>query len=130
MSQISNLHFPKVFVFNPSTELVVVNTARPNDLTLGQVGFFNAITGVGSTSTITPTTAPALVVHQNLGDNKFGTTRTRTLFASAVRDWRGVKAALPADQISYVGYDEVDNTKNLVAYVGQVVELVITVWGE
>lgn len=128
MSQISNLRFPKVFVFNPSTELVAGNTVKPQDLTAFQVGFFNAKTGVGTTTTPTNVTAPVIEIHQNLGDNKFGTVRTKPISVESVRAWYGVKNTSAADQITYIGYDEVDGTKTLKAYKGQDVEIVVTVF--
>jgi hypothetical protein len=125
---ISNLRYPKVFLFNPSTELVAVNTAKPQDLTFGQVGFYNAKTGVGCTTTPTNVSCPVLQIHQNLGDNKFGTTRTRDISVQRVRKWYAQKAAVAVQQVTYVGYDEVVGTKNLVAFKGQQVNLVINLF--
>lgn len=126
--KIGNLRYPKVFVFDPSTELIAGNTVKPQDLTLGQVGFFNAKTGVGTTTTPTNVSAPVIEIHQNLGDNKFGTTRTKHISVESVRRWHAVKAAAAVDQITYIGYDEVDGNKSLVAYKGQEAQLNITLF--
>jgi hypothetical protein len=126
MSKVGNVFFQKTFVFNPTTQLIAAGV--PNALTTGQVGFFNAKTGVGTTLTPTNITAPVIMIHQNLGDNKFGTTRTKPLSVQKVDSWYAVKAAAAVDQITYVGYDEVDGTKTLTAYYGQFVELVITLY--
>lgn len=128
MANISNLRYPKVFVFDPSTELVVDDTKYATDLTAGQVGFFNAFTGKGITATPSPLTAPAFTVHQNVGDSKFGTVRTRVINVEKIRGWHAIEAAAGVDQISYIGYDESDANKTLTAYVGQSIEIVISVF--
>lgn len=127
---ISNFKFPKVFVFDPSTELVAGNTVKPQDLTFGQVGFFNAETQLGTTTTPTNVNAPVIVIHQNLGDNKHGTIRTKNLAVQRVRRWRGSKAATAVNQVTYVGYDEVDGDKNLVAYYGQEIKLQVSIFDD
>lgn len=128
MSKISNLRYPKVFVFDPSTELIAANTAVPTDLTTGQVGFFNAQTGVGCTTTPTPLTCPTMIIHQNVGDSRFGTVRTTKIQAQKIRGWHAIEAAPSVNQVSYIGYDESDVLKTLLAYKGQTIEIAITVF--
>lgn len=124
-SQLGNLRVPKVFVFNPSTELVTSNASKSTDLTLGQVGTFRADTGVGTGTTSTTITCPQMVIHQDVGDSKFGTVRSKVIHGQLVRGWHAKKAVAATAQVSYIGYDEVDNTKDLVAYEGQ--EIVINI---
>lgn len=125
---IDNLRKPNVFVFDPATELVTLNTTTPDELTPFQVGIHRGDTLVGTGVASTPITCPVMEVHQNLGDNKFGTVRTKPIHAQRVRGWHAVKAALAVSQVSYFGYDEVDNTKNLVAYTGQEITVVISLY--
>lgn len=125
---IDNLRVPKVFVFNPATEMVTTNTVTPDQLTLGQVGFHRHDTKVGTGVASTPITCPAIEIHQNLGDNKFGTIRTKPIHAERVRGWHAVKAAVAVAQVTYIGYDEVDNTKQLSAVTGQEIIIAFNVW--
>lgn len=128
MGKISNLRKPTVFVFNPSTELVTTNTVTPDQLTLGQVGIHRGDTMVGTGTGPTPTSTPKIEIHQNLGDNRFGTIRTKPIHNARVRGWHAVKAQAAVAQVSYIGYDEVNNTKQLSAVVGQEIIVNIVVY--
>jgi len=128
MAQIGNLRFPKTFVLNTSAELIVAGT--PDALTPFQVGIFNAKTLVGAGAAPAPTAVPVIQIHQNVGDNKFGTVRTKSISAQQVRRWHAVKNSASVAQVLYIGYDEVDATKTLTAYVGQDMILAISVYDE
>lgn len=126
----SNLRFPKTFVFNPATEMVTSNAVKPNQLTLGQVGFFRSDTLVGIGATPSPTLAPGLQIHQNLGDNSFGTVRSKVIFAQRVKRWFGFRQTAPTAQIMYIGYDEVDAAKTITIKKGQDVTVTINVYNQ
>ncbi len=113
----ANLRFQKTFVFNPSSQLVTTNTVNSSTLTTGQVGIFGD-NGLGTGTTPTPTTKKFIKIHQNVGDNRYGTVRTKPIHAQKVRRYYAKKATVPQAQITYIGYDEADTTKGLTAYCG------------
>lgn len=125
---VSNLRYPKVFVFDPSTEFIVDGSSKPTDLTLGQVGFFDPNTGLAAASSVNPDDVAAIIVHQNVGDSKHGTMRSTIINRQKVRRWYAIEAANGVDQKSYIGYDESDTNKKLTAYKGQTIEFAITVF--
>lgn len=128
MGQLSNLRKPTVFVLNPSTELIVTNTVSPDELTANQVLICRADTLVGIGAGALPVDTPAIQIHQDLGDTHFGTIRTPTIQASLVRGWHAVQDTAAVPQITYLGYDESDNTKQLVAYVNQEIIITLNIW--
>jgi hypothetical protein len=113
-----NRVFPKVFVFtNVGTEFITTNTVKPFQLTAGQVGLHTsnrqAQVGVGTGATPSLTANPFVEVHQNLGDSKFGTVRTKPMHVHEVTGyWKG-NAATAVTQVTYIGYDEVNATKDI-----------------
>jgi hypothetical protein len=122
----SNLRFPKVFVLNAISDLIVANDKKSTDLTLGQVGIFNTKTRVGVTSTPSHITAPVIEFHQNVGDSSFGTVRSKPVSAQKVKTLYAKKARAAANQITYVGYAET-GSGNIVAKCGQTFVVTVTV---
>lgn len=122
--QVGNLRFQKTMVFNPSTELAAAGI-RPDQLVLGNVGFFDPRTNL-SVAAAGIAGLPTLVAHQNIGDNKFGTVRTRTINAQQVTGWRGARAKAGRTQISYFGWNTTDG--DLACKVGQDIIFVITLY--
>jgi hypothetical protein len=115
----ANLRFPKVFVLtNVGTKFITTNTVKPNQLTADQVGFHTVdqfeVVGVGTGAT-PGATLTALQIHQNVGDNKFGTVRTKTINRDQVKAYYKQAASVPVTEVWYIGYDEVDNTKDIAA---------------
>ncbi len=105
----SNLRFPKTFVLDPvSTKFITDNTKKPNQLTDKQVGFHLVdqfgVLGVGIGAT--PGAAVrAIQIHQNIGDNKFGTVRTKTIKRDRVKAYYGQTASVGQTGIWHIGYD-------------------------
>lgn len=125
----SNLRFPKVFVTDPGATAIVSGTsAKPRDLTLGQVGFFKGDTLLGAGATPSPTTIPNIQIHQNVGDSSHGTVRSKVISAQKVKRIYGVRASAPTTQIIYIGYDQVDATKNIVIKKGDEATLTVLLW--
>lgn len=125
----SNLTNKKVFVYDPGTNaLVVANTAKPVDLVVGQVGVFNANTLVGATATPTPANTPGIQIHQNVGDSRHGTVRTKVINAQQVKRYYAHKARAAAQQITYIGYDESVATKNIKVKKGEEVSIIINLY--
>lgn len=115
--------FEKVFVFkNVGTELITTNTLRPHQLTSGQVGIHlidqDEVIGVGTGATPAPTAIQRIQIHQNVGDTKFGTVRTKTINVADVTGYYKSNTAAAATEIWYLGYDEVDNTKDILVPCG------------
>lgn len=100
----ANLRFQKTFVFDPATQLITTNTLRSQNLTNGQVGIF-APSGLGTGATPTPTTTKYIKIHQNVGDNKFGTVRTQPIQADKVIRYYAKKAVAPVAQVVTIGYN-------------------------
>lgn len=108
-----------VFVFqNAAAELVTDNTKTPYDLTSGQIGIFtstrDARVGVGTGATPSPANNPFIEVHQNVGDNRHGTLRTKPMHVDQVVEYRKSNPQTALPQILHLGYDEADANKNLV----------------
>lgn len=126
----SNLRFPKVFVFsNVGTKWVVNTGAKPPALTAGQGGPFvidqyGVATG-GAGATPDPTAIRTIKFQQNVGDSDYGTVRTQPIHLEAVTGYRAKKATAAATQITYIGYDESDDSKDIVADCGK--ELLIPI---
>jgi hypothetical protein len=114
-----NRRFLKVFVFtNTGTELVTSNASRPKDLTSGQIGFFTsnreAQVGVGTGATPSPTANRFIEIHQNIGDSRHGTVRTKPIFVEQVTKYYKGNPSNATVQTTYIGYDESVNTKDIV----------------
>jgi len=90
--------------------------------------FIDAQTGLAAASSVDPEDTPAIIIHQNVGDSKHGTVRSTIINREKVRGWHAIEAAPGVDQKSYIGYDESDTAKRLVAYKGQTIEFAITVY--
>lgn len=116
---LENRLFPKVFVFtNVGTEFITNNAKRPYDLTFGQIGFHLSTregqVGVGTGATPSGNTVKFLEIHQNLGDTKYGTVRTKAISIDQIRKyWKG-NPSNATTQITYIGYDEVSSAKDIV----------------
>lgn len=129
----SNLRFPKVFVFsNVGTMWVVDTGAKPPALTAGQGGPFiidqyGVATG-GAGATPNPAVIRTIKFQQNVGDSSFGTVRTQPIRIEDVTGYFASKAAAAATQITYIGYDEVDNEKDIVADCGKELLIPIMIW--
>jgi hypothetical protein len=113
----SNRRYPAVFVLsNVGTMFVTDNTKKPRDLTSGQLGVHLSdqfeIPGVG-TGASPDESVNAIVLHQSLGDNRFGTLRSKPIERAKVRRYYGETASTGQTAITYIGYDEVDNTKDI-----------------
>lgn len=126
----SNLRFPKVFVLDPvSTKLISATDKKPTDLTAGQVGFFErdqfGVTVGGTGAAPSPNDVRQLFIGQNVGDSKYGTVKTQTIEVTKVRAWYGEAAMASQKQVTYIGWDESDNAKNIAASCGK--ELLIPI---
>lgn len=124
----SNLKHPKVFVFDPAANAIVYAN-KPYDLTTGKFGLFNGATlvGVGASGSLTPLNAPTIQLHQNVGDTRHGTMRTKPITAKKVTRWYAVPARAAAAQVTYIGYKET-GSDTLTIKKGQNLTLVLTVY--
>ena len=124
----SNLKHPKVFVFDPAANAIVFAN-KPYDLTSGKFGLFNGatLTGVGASGSLTPLNAPTIQLHQNVGDTRHGTVRTKAITASKVTRWYAVPARTATAQVTYIGYKET-GTDTISLKKGQNLTLVVTVY--
>lgn len=113
----ANLRFQKTFVYDPSSQQITTTNLKSSDLTNGQVGFFGP-DGLGIGTTSTPTTKKFIKIHQNVGDNLYGSVRTHEIYPGNVRRYYAKKATTAQAQITYIGYDEVSTAKGLIAYCG------------
>jgi hypothetical protein len=116
--QTDNRRFLKVFVFtNTGTELVTSNATRPYQLTAGQIGFHTSNrmgqVGVGTGATPSPTANRYIEIHQNIGDTRFGTVRTKPIFVEQVTAYYKANPSNAVGQTSYIGYDESDTAKDI-----------------
>lgn len=123
----SNLNFPKVFVATAGNKWVT--NKLPPALTLGEIGLvevdqFQVSVG-GSGAAPNPATKPRLKFAQNVGDSAYGTVQSKVIEVNSVRRWTGKLARAATTQITYIGYDEIDGTKDIVANCGQ--ELVLPI---
>lgn len=130
MARIDNLRKPNVFVLDPATELQTAGSYKPSNLPKFHVGIFDPETGVGAGAAPSSADVPSIIIHQNLGDNKFGTVHTPIIEAKNVIKWYGKASHVPVPQITYFGYDESDNTKDIRVYPGQELVVPITVYNE
>lgn len=123
----SNLRFPKVFVITASNKWVT--NKLPPALTLGEVGlvevsqFQTSIGGAGATPS--PTAKPRLKLAQNVGDSAYGTVQSKVIEVAKVRGWRAQVARPAVGQTTYLGFDEIDNNKDITAVCGK--ELLIPI---
>lgn len=113
----SNRRFPKVFVLSTvSTMFITDNTKKPRDLTTGQMGVHLSdqfeIPGVGTGAT-PDDSVNAIVLHQNLGDTRFGTTRSKPIYRDQVLRYYGETASTSQTAITYIGYNEVDGDTDI-----------------
>lgn len=102
--------------------LIVVPTAQSalptagtatTDLTSDRFGLFDASTRLSVTGPTFPTNQ-AIFFAQYSGDNKLGTYKSPVIAARNVTGWRGVEAICSGtNQITYVGFDEVNDDKTL-----------------
>jgi hypothetical protein len=124
----SNLKHPKAFVFDPVANPIVYAN-KPYDLTTGKFGLFNGATlvGVGASGSLTPLNAPTIQLHQNVGDSRHGTVRSKVIAAKAVRRWYAVSARAAAAQVTYIGYKET-GTDSIVVKKGQNLTIVLTIY--
>lgn len=122
-----NLNFPKVFVMTAGDKWVT--NALSTALTLGQVGLIEvnqfqvAVAGAGAAPS--PATKPRLKFAQNVGDSSYGTVQSKVIEVSSVKRWLGQAARAATTQITYLGWDEVDGTKDIYAICGQ--ELIVPI---
>lgn len=134
----SNLRFPKVFVFDPTQTPIAVDSdlkiASLNaGLSAGQVGVFNSVTGAGignssgGIASVSASTVPVIEIHQNLGNTRFGTIRSKPIYANRVRKFYAVKARNAQQQITYLGYKE-SGTDTLVIKKNDSVSLTILLY--
>lgn len=104
--------------------LIVVPTAQTTlptagtstvDLTSDRFGLFDATSRVSVTTPALPTNN-AIFFAQYSGDNEIGTYKSPVISARNVKGWRAVEAICTGtNQITYVGFDEVDDNKTLVS---------------
>jgi hypothetical protein len=115
----SNLRFMKAFVFDSGDKaLLTDNTKYSHDLTARQLGIFDK-NGLGIGNSPSKAATGYFQIHQNVEDSKFGSIRTKPIHFGQLRAWYGKKYAAPVAQVSYIGYDESDDTKQLKATCGQ-----------
>lgn len=117
----SNLRFMKVFVMTAANKWVTNKLSTA--LTLGEVGLIQvgrdqvAIGGAGAAPN--PATKPLLKFAQNVGDSSYGTVQSKVIDVNMVVDWRGKAATAAVGQTTYIGYDEIDGTKDIIAVCGK-----------
>lgn len=127
-----NLRFLKAFVAQPSTLFVTGVGLKPPDLTLGQILFYQVdqqgITVGGTGATPAPATIRRTRFAQQVGDSAFGTVKSQPIWLDSVVSWFGKAATVPAVQISYIGWDEVDGTKDIAAKCGDILTIPIRIY--
>ena len=134
----SNLTFPKVFVWDPGTNNLAIDSdlkiaSLRAGLATGQVGVFRSDTGVGignssgGVASLSSSTTPVIEIHQNLGDSRFGTVRTKQIQVQRVKKWYGVPARNAQAQITYIGYKE-SGTDTITIKKSDKVSLVVTLY--
>jgi hypothetical protein len=105
-----------VIVLDPST-LWNTAAARPHNLTSKQAGAFilDSFGVIGANIGATPSgnTARKIQIHQNVGDNQYGTVRTQPIDIEQVKAFTGSTASAPQTEVWTLGYDGVDATKTL-----------------
>lgn len=126
----SNLKHIKTFVFDPATKPIIFATnKKPHQLLGGEFGIFhaNSLLGVGTLASVTPVNTPAVQFHQNVGDNRHGTVRSKPISAASVKRYYAQEASNPAAQVTYIGYKET-GTDDILIKKNQELTLVITVY--
>lgn len=126
----SNLKHLKAFVFDPATKPIIFATdKKPHELVLGEFGIFhaNSLLGVGTLASVTPVNTPVVQFHQNVGDNRHGTVRSKPVAAASVKRYYAAEARNAVAQVTYIGYKETGADKLLVKK-NQELTLVITVY--
>ena len=122
----ANLVFPHTFVYDPGVTALEVGAAKGVlDLTVGQVGIFNAKTGLGLNGAAW-TSVPEIFIAQNLGDKKFGAVRTKNIHINNVVKLFGRIATNPSTQLTYYGWN--GTAGNIDLRVGQELSVVITIY--
>ncbi len=126
----SNLKHIKAFVFDPATKpIIFADTKKPHELLLGEFGIFhaNSLLGVGTLASVTPINTPVVQFHQNVGDNRHGTVRSKPVSAAKVKRYYAAEARNAVAQVTYIGYKETGSDDILIKK-NQELTLVITVY--
>lgn len=129
----SNLRFPKVFVFsNVGTKWIVDTAAKPPALTSGQGGPFivdeYGVNTGGAGAAPNPAVITTIRFAQNVGDSAYGNVQSKPIRLRDVRGYLGKKATALTTQITYIGYDEVDDAKDISVNCGKEILIPIMVW--
>lgn len=126
----SNLRFMKAFVFNVNDKALETGTTkRSYDLTARQLGIFDK-DGLGIGNAPTKATTGYFQIHQNVENTEFGTIRTQPIHFGSIRSWYAKEYKAPVAQVSYIGFDEADDTKQLKAVCGQEYVIPIHIYSE
>jgi hypothetical protein len=126
----SNLKHIKAFVFDPATKpIIFADTKKPHELVAGEFGIFHggSLLGVGTLASVTPVNTPVVQFHQNVGDNRHGTVRSKPISAASVKRYYAQEARNAAAQVTYIGYKET-GTDDILIKKNQELTLVITVY--
>jgi hypothetical protein len=99
-------------IVNSSNTAQAVTGTHVSALTSGKIGVFKndytADTGV------TPSASPYIILAQGTGDASLGSIKSPKIFPRNVTKWYGVAAVTSnTQQITYVGYDEVNDCKTM-----------------
>lgn len=121
----SNLNFMKVFVATDAAKFktnVLPTALLPGEIGLIEVNQFGVSIG-GAGATPAPASKPVLKLAQNVGDSLYATVQSKPITVDSVTRWLGKAATAATVQITYLGFDEIDGTKDIAATCGQ--ELVV-----
>jgi len=126
----SNLRFMKAFVFDSGDKaLLTDNTKYSYDLTARQLGIFDK-NGLGIGNSPSKAATGYFQIHQDVESTTFGSIRTQPIHFGQLRSWYAKKYTAPVAQVSYVGYDEADDTHQLKAVCGQEYVIPIHLYSE
>lgn len=99
--------YVRMFVLDDSTSLAT--TGGSQALTLGQVGIYGP-SNVALTAAPTGLQAPYIQIAQGSGDAAMGSFKTNRIYLKNITNWYGTSSAdNDKEQITYVGYDEVND---------------------
>jgi hypothetical protein len=127
----ANERFAKVFVLDPASNWKTA-AAKPNNLAAKEAGAWAiddfGVIGANIGATPSGNTVKKIQIHQNVGDNAFGTVRTQIIDIDKVRAFYGSTASAAQQEIWTIGYDGTDTAKTITANKGETLQFHIHIY--
>lgn len=121
-----NFNITQMFVVKSGSSLLT--SGNTSNLTEGQLGVFKSdYTALAAAPSVS--TSPYIYLAQGSGNDEIGSFKTPAIYLDKVVSWRGESAdTTNKEQITYVGYDEINDCKSPTIGCGKEYTLVIRVF--